>query len=105
MLRSEELWSGPDDPMRVALANFMVDADSLKPSAMVPATAGESHLAALGDAPPEAVRKELLKYRVAVAIDRAYGRVYRLERQLKQWPHWEEQLSRFSMAKSAVDRP
>lgn len=90
LLRTESLWSGPNDPLRVALRNFSTTANSLLPGTVVPEAAGEKRLGVLGDLPPDAVRNELLKITVAERVDQAYGQINNLVLNLETWPRWGE---------------
>ncbi len=90
LLRTEGLWSGPNDPLRVAITDFSANANSLLPGTVVPEAAGEKRLGALGDSPSDVVRNELLKVRVAAAVDQAYARVSALAGRLERWPRWDE---------------
>ena len=90
LLRTEGVWAGPNDPLRVAIANFSANANRLLPGTVVPEAAGEKRLGALGDSPSPVIRNELLKIRVAADVDNAYGQVSSLAGQLERWPRWEE---------------
>jgi hypothetical protein len=90
LLRTDGLWTGPNDPLKVALTNFVARANDLLPGTVVPEAKGEKRLGALGDSPNPVVRKELLKGTVADAVDQAYGRVNNLALQFETWPRWEE---------------
>ncbi len=90
LLRTESLWSGPNDPLRVAIAGFMADTQSLLPGTLVPEAAGEKRLGVLGDASSPVIRNELLKSRVATDVDNAYARIFTIAQQLEKWPRWDE---------------
>jgi hypothetical protein len=90
LLRNEKLWSGPDDPLRKALADFAQNAVSLKPGAVVPEAAEEKRLGVLADAPPPAVLTELKRRSVQDDVTAAYQQVVRLATQLENWPRWDE---------------
>ncbi len=90
LLRTESLWSGPNDPLRAALANFNATANSLLPGTVIPEAAGERRLTVLGDTPPPAVLAQLRLQRVSDDVDAAYAQVNSLALQLETWPRWEE---------------
>ncbi|HVT73475.1 MAG TPA: hypothetical protein VHD61_10080 [Lacunisphaera sp.] len=90
LLKTEALWNGRNDPLRVAITNFVANANNLLPGTVVPEAAGEKRLGALGDSPSDAIRNELLKERVAQEVDRTYSQVRALAAQLERWPRWDE---------------
>jgi len=90
LLRTESLWAGPDDPLRVAIANFSRDANSLLPGTVVPEAAGEKRLGALGDSPPPAVLNQLRRGTVSDNVTAAQRQVISLAAQLERWPRWNE---------------
>lgn len=90
LLRTEALWSGPNDPLRLALADFSANADSLLPGTVVPEAAAERRLGVLADSPPEAVLNELRKGTVQEDVTAAYQRVLTLASRLENWPRWDE---------------
>ncbi len=90
LLRTESLWSGPNDPLRTALANFNANANSLLPGSVIPEAAGERRLTVLGDTPPPAVLGQLRLQRVSDEVDAAYAQVNSLALQLETWTRWEE---------------
>ncbi len=90
LLRNEKLWSGPDDPLRQALADFAANANNLRPGMVVPEAASEKRLGVLADSPPEAILSELRKQSVQEGVTAAYQQVLRLASRLESWPRWEE---------------
>lgn len=90
MLRNEKLWSGPADPLRVALQEFVANANSLKPGFVVPAAANENRLAALADTKDETILKELRLSSTQERVTAASQQVTRLATQLENWPRWAE---------------
>ena len=90
LLRTESLWAGPNDPLRLALADFSANANNLLPGTVVPEAAGEKRLGVLGDSPPPAVLTELRRGTVAERVSAAQQRVVALAGQLERWPRWDE---------------
>jgi len=90
LLRTDSLWTGPNDPLRVALTNFSANANSLLPGTVVPEAAGEKRLGALGESPPEAVLNELRRGTVSEKVTIAYQQIISLAGQLERWPRWTE---------------
>ncbi len=90
LLRTDSLWSGPNDPLRVALTNFTANMNNLLPGTVVPEAAGEKRLVALGDSPPDTVRNELIKITVSDRVDQAYAQVNNIALNLETWPRWGE---------------
>ncbi|MDI1247415.1 MAG: hypothetical protein PSV13_00905, partial [Lacunisphaera sp.] len=86
--RATDLWA-PNDPLKVAIANFVASADQLRPERLVPEAAGKG-LGLLAGSPPEDVRNELRKITVYPAVDAAYDRISSLAGQLEKWQRWEE---------------
>lgn len=86
--RSAELWA-PNDPLKVAIANFVASADQLRPEVLVPEAAGKG-LGLLASSTPDEVRNELRKITVYPAVDAAYDRISNLAGQLERWQRWEE---------------
>ncbi len=86
--RATDLWA-PNDPLKVAIANFVASADQLRPETLVPEAAGKG-LGLLAGSPPEEVRNELRKITVYPAVDAAYDRISSLAGQLEKWQRWEE---------------
>lgn len=93
LLKTDALWSGPNDPLRVAIANFVATANTLLPGTVVPEAAGEKRLGVLGETPPPAVLEQLRRGTVNDAVTNANSRVVALARQLEQWPRWDEMRS------------
>ena len=87
--RTAELWA-PDDPLRAALTRFRGAAANLRPQALVSAAAKETRLGVLADAPPDPVRRELLRGTVAESVTEAWTQVDALTQQLEKWPRWDE---------------
>jgi hypothetical protein len=90
LLRTESLWSGPNDPLRVAIIGFMRDANNLLPGTVVPEAAGERRLGVLIDPPPGPLLTQLGRGTVQERITIAYRQVLSLTTQLQNWPRWEE---------------
>ncbi len=87
--RTADLWT-PDDPLRAALTRFRNGAAELRPQALVRAAAKETRLGVLAEAPPDAVRRELLRGTVAESVTDAWTQVGTLTQQLEKWPRWDE---------------
>ncbi|MDB6115443.1 MAG: hypothetical protein JWQ62_2388 [Lacunisphaera sp.] len=105
LLKTDALWSGSNDPLKVALANFNANAKNLLPSVVVPEAAGEKRLGVLADSPPESVVNRLQLPGTQSAVDEAYKQVVRLATQLENWPRWEELRNLQAMLKlRAFDR-
>ena len=90
LLRTESLWAGPNDPLKVALTNFVATGNDLLPGTVVPEAAGEKRLGVLGDSPPPVVLNELRRGTVAERVSAAQQRVVALATQLERWPRWDE---------------
>ncbi len=103
LLRTEALWSGPSDPLRVALQKFVSEAERIKPGALVPEAAGEKRMGLLAEpAQGSPVYEALLlvsaQERIAAAMNG--GRVAegapevqgvrKLSIEFETWPRWEE---------------
>jgi len=86
--RTAELWA-PNDPLKVAIANFAATAQQLRPETLVPEAAGKG-LGLLASSPPDVVRNELLKITVSNKVVEAWGQISALSRDLERWPRWEE---------------
>lgn len=86
--RATALWA-PNDPLKVAIANFVASAEELRPETLVPEAAGKG-LGTLANATPENVRNELRKITVYPAVNAAYDRVSTLAGQFERWSRWEE---------------
>lgn len=86
--RTTALWA-PNDPLKVAIANFLAQADAVRPERLVPEAAGRS-MSSLAASPPEKVVNELRKVTVYPAVDEAYSRVSNLAVQFERWQRWEE---------------
>ncbi|MBI2812991.1 MAG: hypothetical protein HYX71_01755 [Opitutae bacterium] len=86
--RTAELWA-PNDPLKVAIANFVATAQQLRPETLVPEAAGKG-LGTLANSPPDAVRNELLKVTVSNKVVEAWGQISNLSSQMERWPRWEE---------------
>jgi len=99
LLQTESLWSGKNDPLRVAIANFNADAKSIMPGTVIPEAAGEKRLGVLGDTPPPAVLAQLKTTRVSDEVDAAYDKVRNLALQLERWPRWEEMRTLLALLK------
>lgn len=87
--RTAGLWL-PDDPVRAAILATRAQAPALRPQALVEAAENENRLGVLADAPPEDVRRELLRGTVAERVTEAWTQLDGLARQMAQWPRWEE---------------
>ncbi|HTJ77362.1 MAG TPA: hypothetical protein VL357_00035 [Rariglobus sp.] len=90
LLKTEALWNGRNDPLRVAITNFVNNAPNLVPGALVPEAAGEKRLGVLGESPPPAVLSELRLQSVGDKVTTAYQQVLTLAIQLEGWPRWAE---------------
>jgi hypothetical protein len=89
LLRNDKLWSGPNDPLRVALLEFSTNANNLALPKIVPEVGNEKRVGVLVD-PPDALRQRLLATDVADRVDAAWSQVLRLAGQLERWPRWQE---------------
>lgn len=87
--RTDALWA-PDDPLRAAVVKFSAAAAELRPAGIVPEAAKETRLGLLADAPPDAVRKQLLRGTVAERVTDAWTELDGLAKQLETWPRWGE---------------
>ncbi len=87
--RLENFWA-PDDSLRKALIGFQASADKLRPQALVEAAAAETRLGVLADAPPDKVRRELLRGTVAESVTEAWTQVDQLSQELERWPRWAD---------------
>ncbi len=103
LLRTDALWSGPADPLRVALQKFVTEAEQLKPGVLVPEAAGEKRLGALAEpAQGSPVYEALLlvsaQERISVAMNGGHlteggpeiQGVRKLSIQFETWPRWDE---------------
>ncbi len=102
LLRTEALWFGPNDPLRVAVQKFVAEAARLQPGVLVPEAAGEKRMAVLADAQSPALYQALLlvtaQERIAIAMNG--GRmpedgteiqgVRPLSTQFERWQRWDE---------------
>lgn len=103
LVRTDALWSGPNDPLRAAIRNFIREADRIHPGALVPQAKGETRMAALavpGVGTP--VYDELLlvstQDRIAVAMNGGQLQegtpqiqgVNPLANEFEEWPRWKE---------------
>ena len=103
LLRTEALWSGPNDPLKGALQKFVAEADRLQPGVLVPEAAGEKRMSVLADAQAPALYQALLlvttQERISIAMNG--GRmpedatteiqgVQKLSNQLERWSRWDE---------------
>ena len=86
--RTAELWA-PNDPLKAAIANFIANAEQLKPDKLVPEAAGRS-MNSLANSPPEKVVNELRKITVFPAVEAAADQVSALAAQFERWQRWEE---------------
>ena len=89
LLRNEKLWSGPSDPLRIALQDFSKNAENLKIAAVVPDVGNEKRVGVLIN-PPEDLRLKLRQQDVTDRINAAWGQVVRVAAQLEGWPRWKE---------------
>ncbi len=85
--RTAELWE-PNDPLKAAMANFLANAEQLRPDRLVPEAVGRS-MNSLASAPPENVVNELRKITVFPAVEAAYDQVSTLAGQFERWQRWE----------------
>jgi hypothetical protein len=103
LLRNEKLWSGPNDPLRVALRRFVAEANRIKPGALVEEAQGETRMAvlaepAIGSPLYERLRLRSVQDRVSVAMNGGQLEegtpeiqgVRDLTIRLETWPRWDE---------------
>jgi hypothetical protein len=89
LLRTDDLW-GPNDPLRVEIANFAATANELRPATLVPEAASEKNLRVLAESPPEPVRNELQYQSALERVHNAGRRITLLMVKLETWPKWQE---------------
>ncbi len=89
LLRTEALLT-PNDPLRAEIADFLANADALRPAVLVPAAAAEMNLRVLAESPSDAVLNELMMTNVQERVSRADARIRMLSVKLEKWPRWEE---------------
>ncbi len=102
LLHTDALWSGPGDPLKVALQKFVAEAERLKPGVLVPEAAGEKRMSVLADAQSETLHNALLlvsaQERIAIAYNggvmpgdgTTIQGVQPLSAQLERWQRWDE---------------
>ena len=79
-----------NEPLRIALAEFVRDPNRLRPEILIPEAASEKRLGVLGTNPPAAVFNELLITSKVKLIQDAEGIIGKLAAALENWQHWEQ---------------
>jgi hypothetical protein len=88
LLQTEALLK-PNDPLRKAIADFLVVSKDLRPESLVPEATVEKRLAVLAKEPPDAVLREMQLTSVRARVEEAAKQITDLVVQLENWPEWD----------------